>query len=402
MKHPITQRDILAAAQVLEGVTLKTQFAESRLASARLGAQIYFKMENEQRTGSFKLRGAYNRIATHADELRKRGVVACSAGNHAQGVAYACQALGIPCTVVMPGNASLVKVTHTRSYGADVVLKGAYFDEAAEHARELQQKNNWEFIHPFEDPWIIAGQGTLGLEMTLQGPPLDQVLVPIGGGGLMAGVATAIKAAYPGCQVIGVQSSQAPGMEKLFHHQDAQTHGPVFTIADGIAIKKPSALMYEQYISRLVDDVVLVTDDEIADAIVYVMEVCRALVEGSGAAALAAALAGKVQLKGRVGIVLCGGNIDLNIVSKVIDKGLERKGRLTRLAALVPDAPGNLSRLTQVIAQQGANVLEVRHDRMGHGVALRETRIEFLLETLDADHGVRTREALEAAGARVL
>lgn len=395
--------DIKKAHQVLKAVVAPTEMASSTSASRLLGTQVYFKYENTQRTGSFKVRGAYNKIAHLTAEEKQRGVVASSAGNHAQGVAFSASLAGVKATIVMPETASISKASATRSYGAEVVLKGEIYDEAFEHAKQLEKEHGYTFVHPYQDPYVIAGQGTIGIEILEKVPDLDCILVPIGGGGLISGVSVAVKSINPKCRIIGVQSDRSPGMACLFNKQalDAQKKRAA-TIADGIAIKNPSPEMYESFISKYVDQVVTVSDDEIAEAIVFMMERCKSVVEGSGAAALAAAMHRNLDLGQKCCIILSGGNIDLNIISKIIDRGLILRGRLCELSVIVDDLPGNLSRLTQMIAAEKANILEVRHDRVEQGLSLRETRIDFTLETSSMQHIEKIKKVLEGMGVRIL
>lgn len=398
----VTLKDIERAAKLLESVIRPTEFSKSWSTSKLVGHEVFFKFENTQFTGSFKLRGAYNKIANLSEAEKRRGVVASSAGNHAQGVAYSATKAGVKSTVVMPVTAPLIKVNATRNYGAEVVLHGEIYDEAYEKARQLEKEQGLIFVHPYEDPLVIAGQGTLGLEIYAALPTLDSIVVPIGGGGLISGIATAVKALNPKCKIIGVQSAQAPGMEKLFHHQPFEAPARISTIADGIAIKKPSQVMYEHFISKLVDEVVTVTDDEIAEAVVYLMERAKTVTEGSGAAAMAALMNRNLKCGPRTCVLLCGGNIDLNIVAKLIEKGQIKKGRIVDISVIVQDLPGNLARITKVLAEQKANVLEVHHDRVSQGLFLRETRIDFVLETSSHEHIEKIKKALESLGARLV
>jgi threonine dehydratase len=399
----VSLEDVQKAREVLRGVIKDTELGRSESASKLFGHEVFFKYENTQFTGSFKLRGAYNKIYSLSKEEKSRGVVASSAGNHAQGVAFSATKLGVRSKIVMPVQAPLVKVTATRDYGAEVVLYGDVVDDSHVRAHEIEEQEGLVFVHPYQDSMVIAGQGTLGLEIIEALPDLDTVIVPIGGGGLISGIATVVKAINPKCRVIGVQSQQAPGMEKLFHHQSvAEPPRRISTIADGIAIKRPSPQMYQQFISRLVDEIVTVTDDEIAEAIVFCLEKSKSMLEGAGAAGVAALLSGKLKLGRKTCVVLCGGNIDLNIISKVIEKGQIRKGRLVEMSVVVDDLPGSLSRLTQAIAAEQANVMEVHHARVSQGLYLRETKIDFVLETTSHEHVQRIREALIAAGARIL
>lgn len=398
----VTLEDIKKAREVIQSIVKVTEIDRSVSASKLLGHDVFLKFENEQLTGSFKLRGALNKIHSLTQEERNRGVVASSAGNHAQGVAFSATRSGVRSTIVMPKSAALVKIQATKDYGAQVVLEGEIYDEAYEYARQLEKKEGLTFVHPFEDPYVIAGQGTLGLEMLEKIPDLDAILVPIGGGGLISGIATAVKAINPRCKIIGVQSSQAPAMECLFHKKAVpSTQQRISTIADGIAVKRPSTIIYESFISRLVDDVVTVSDDEIAEAIVFLLERAKTVAEGSGAAGMAALLSRNLPLNKKTCVLLCGGNIDLNIIAKVINKGLIRKGRLAEFHVVVDDLPGNLNRLTKVIADLGGNVLEVHHDRVAKGLSLRETQIDFVLETASDEHIEQIKKALIAAGARL-
>lgn len=399
----VTLEDIRKAQKLLEPIITKTELGHSISASKLLGTDVFFKYENTQRTGSFKIRGAYNKISNLTPDERARGVVASSAGNHAQGVALSATLAGVKSTIVMPENAPLNKVAATQAYGADVILKGEIYDDAYEYARTLEKEKGYTFVHPYQDPHVIAGQGTIGLELVEQVSDFDTVVVPIGGGGLISGIATAVKALSPKTKVIGVQSVHAPGMAHLFN-KDVAPPAPkkVATIADGIAIKNPSQVMYDSFISKLVDQVVTVDDDEIAAAIVYLLERAKTVTEGSGAAAMAAAMSKHLDLGKKTCIVLCGGNIDLNIVAKVIEKGQIARGRLVELSVVVDDLPGNLARLTAAIAQQKANVLEVKHDRIKQGLYLRETKIDFVLETTSHDHVERIRQALRECGGRIL
>ncbi|MCE3010649.1 MAG: threonine ammonia-lyase [Proteobacteria bacterium] len=397
----VTIEDIQRARKVLEGIIKHTEVDKSWSASELVGSEVFLKHENQQFTGSFKLRGAYNKISNLSEMEKRKGVVASSAGNHAQGVALSASKAGVKSVIVMPTTAPLVKVQATQNYGAEVILHGEIYDEAYEKARELERTEGYTFVHPYEDPWVIAGQGTIGLELMEALPDLNSIIVPVGGGGLISGIATAVKSVNPRCKIIGVQSEQAPGMEKLFHHQSVELkQKTISTIADGIAIKKPSPIMFASFIEKLVDEIVTVSDDEIADAIVFLLERAKTVAEGSGAAGVAALLNRKLDLGEKTCVILCGGNIDLNIVAKIIEKGQIRRGRLVELSVVVDDMPGNLNKLTQVIAGLGANIMQVHHDRISNGLFLRETRIEFVLETKNWEHIEQIRSALLKVGAR--
>jgi threonine dehydratase len=399
----VTLDDIRKAQKAIQDVIRPTEIDKSISASQMFGTEVFLKLENQQYTGSFKLRGAFNKISSLSHEEKKLGVVASSAGNHAQGVALSAAKAGVKSTIVMPVAAPLVKVEATKAYGAEVIMHGEIVDESTARARELEKSEGFVFVHPYEDEKIIAGQGTIGLEVMERLPDLETILVPIGGGGLISGIATAVKAINPKCRVIGVQSAQADSMVKLFRHEaPGEPKKKVSTIADGIAIKTPSQKMYDDFISKLVDDVVSVTDDEIAEAIVFLLERMKTVAEGAGAAGMAALMNRKLALGKKTCVILSGGNIDLNMVAKIIEKGQIRKGRLCELAVVVDDLPGTLNRLTSAIARLGANVLEVHHDRISQGLFLRETRIEFVLETRNAEHIEQIKAALAQAGGRIL
>lgn len=400
-KHPIDFNDIVEAKQRLDGLIQKTPVNASRNLQNVFGAEIHLKLENLQTTGSFKIRGALNKILSLTEEERRRGIVASSAGNHAQGVAYGGHKVGAKVTIVMPETSPIVKVLATKSYGAEVILYGATYDESYAKALELSKEKGFTFVHAFDDPKVVAGQGTLGLEILEVVSDLDSIVIPIGGGGLVSGVATAIKHLRPSCKIFGVVAQASPAMAELFHNKQISPPNSIRTIADGISVKKPNQGMFDNYISKLVDDVIQVEDDEIAESIVYFLERAKIVVEGSGAAVLAAAQKAKWDLGKKSCLLLSGGNIDLNLVSKIIERGLSRKGRLARLSVVVQDRPGALLRLTQLIAEQGANVLDVRHDRLRSDLHLSETAIEFLLETKSEDHVLQLQEALQKLGAQI-
>lgn len=395
--------DIQKAQQLLKNVVKPTELDFSPSASEKFGRSLYFKFENTQRTGSFKIRGAYNRIMNLSADEKKRGVVASSAGNHAQGVALSSKLAGVKATIVMPESAPLNKVAATKHYGAHVIQKGEIYDDAFEYAKELEKKEGFTFVHPYQDPLIIAGQGTIGLEILQQLPDVDSIVVPVGGGGLISGIALAVKTLRPQCKIYGVQSSQTPGMSQIFHKQSpVNSSKKITTIADGIAIKKPSQLMHDLFISKYVDDIITVTDDEIAEAMVYLIERVKTVTEGSGAAAFAGLIQNKFDLGEKSCVVLSGGNIDLNIISKVIERGQIQRGRLVKMSVVVDDTPGTLQRLTQTIANEKANILEVHHDRVAQGLFLKETRIDFVLETLSFDQIQKIEKELDLQGYKVL
>ncbi|MBX9768848.1 MAG: pyridoxal-phosphate dependent enzyme, partial [Bdellovibrionales bacterium] len=299
--------------------------------------------------------------------------------------------------------APLIKVMATKGYGAEVVLKGDYYDQAYEHARELEKTRGYTFVHPFEDPDVIAGQGTLGLEILEEVKDLDSLIVSVGGGGLISGIATAARALNPKCKIYGIQTAAMPGMATWFREKaTTATVKATSTIADGVAVKNPSPVMYKTYISRLVDDMYTVGEDEIAESIVFLMERAKVVVEGSGVLGLAAAMSGKLSLGKRTCVILCGGNIDLNIVAKVIERGLKRHGRLSKMVVAAEDRPGALSRMTQIIAQKKANILQVYHDRSTEGLYLNETAIELSIETSGFEHFQEIKNALVNDGFRLI
>ncbi len=398
----VTLEDIQKARQLLSSIIQTTGVDLSISASKMIGRDIYFKFENTQKTGSFKIRGAYNKIFHLTEAEKKRGVVASSAGNHAQGVALSAQLANVKSTIVMPQTAPLAKVTATRNYGAEVILYGEIYDEAFEKAKALAKEKEYVFVPPYEDRDVIAGQGTIGLELIEQIQGLDTVVVPIGGGGLISGVSVALKSLNPQIRIIGVQSDQAPGMYELFHKLKSHNGTRrLSTIADGIAIKKPSQVIYDSFISQYVDEVVQVSDDEIAEAIVFLLERAKTVTEGSGAAAWAAVMNRDLDLGKKVCVILSGGNIDLNIISKVIEKGQIKRGRLAQLSVIVEDVPGRLNLLTRVLADQKANILQVHHDRVSEGLYLRETKIDFELETTSHEQVEAIKEAIRKTGARL-
>ncbi len=400
----ISVDEIRSARTVITDHVLRTPLKPCPPGIEITGTQIFLKCENEQRTGSFKIRGAINKMTSLSAVERARGVVASSAGNHAQGVALAAKLLEIKAHIVMPTTAPIVKISATRGYGAEVILQGGYYDEAYAFAQELEKEKGYVFVHPFLDSKVIAGQGTIGLEILEDLPDVDSVVIPIGGGGLISGIATAIKATRPSCRIYGVVVDQAPGMMNKFKGLPNETNSPrrIATIAEGIAVKNFSQLMFDTYISHLVDDIVAVSDNEIAQAIVYLLEKGKSVVEGSGAAGLAAVMQGRFDLGKKSCVLLCGGNIDLNIVAKVIERGQRANHRLARIAVIVDDLPGNLNRLTAVFAEQMANILEVYHDRVSPELGLRETRIDFLVETTSDEHIQKIHQALSTAGCHII
>ena len=388
--------DIQAAAGRLQGQVLDTPCVESRTLSQVTGAQVFLKMENLQFTASFKERGACNKLVQLSAEERARGVVAMSAGNHAQGVAFHAQRLGIRAVIVMPRFTPGVKVARTRGFGAEVILHGDTLDAASEHARALAREQGLTFVHPFDDEAIMAGQGTLALEMLAEQPELDTLVVPIGGGGLISGVATAAKALKSGIRVVGVQTARCPGAVNAItgsaHAQGAST------IAEGIAVSSPGALCLP-LIRQHVDELLLVDEGDIEQAIVMLLEIEKTLSEGAGAAALAALLRYPEQFKGRkVGLVLSGGNIDPMLLAAIIGRGMVRSGRLARIVVSARDVPGSLARVTTLVAEAGANVQEIHHQRAFTLLAAQNVEIEMVLQTRDTAHVQELLARLAAEG----
>ena len=388
--------DIRAAANLLNGVIWPTPCAPARRLSALLGLDVALKLENLQLTGSFKARGAYVKLHSLEPEQRKRGVIAMSAGNHAQGVAYHAGKLGIPATIVMPSFTPYTKVRHTQGHGARVVLHGDTLSEAGDEARRLAQAEGLVFVHPYDDPAIVAGQGTVALEMLQDAPDIDTLVVPVGGAGLISGCAVAAKAIKPDIRVVGVETAGYPALYQHLHGQPVTVGGE--TIAEGIAVRDTGALPLA-LCRRLVDEVLLVDEEHIERAIVMFLEIEKTVAEGAGAAGLAAVLAHRDAFAGRnVGLVLCGGNIDTRLLASILMRGLVRDGRIVRLRIKINDKPGQLARVSRIVADVGANVLEVTHQRLFGGVAAKSATLEVIIETRDAAQVRDLITALEGAG----
>lgn len=391
----LTLNDVHEARERISPCIYHSPLARSEYFSALWGSEVYFKLENLQMTGSFKDRGAMNKLLALTDSERRCGVIAASAGNHGQAVAYHARRLGIPATIVMPSTAPIIKVENTRSYGAKVVQEGSDYDGSKAHAYELSQSQSLTFIHGFDDPHVIAGQGTIGLEILEEQPDIDAVLVPVGGGGLVAGVALAIKSISPRVRMIGVQSEGMPSMMEALAAEKPVDMPPCRTLADGICVRRVGDLPF-QLTSEFVDQVVTVSEEEIANAILLMLEREKTLVEGAGAVGVAAIHNNRVHLQGKkVAIILSGGNIDVNILSRIIDKGLIKDGRLVRLRVQVLDKPGELSRILAVVADARANILDVAHSRAFTTAGIGETQIELTLETRGQDHAAELLAALK-------
>ena len=384
MTARLTLGDIEAAAQRLRGEVVDTPCMASRTLSAMLGCEVFLKFENLQFTASFKERGALNKMAQLTAEERAAGVLAVSAGNHAQGVAYHAQRMGIPATIVMPRFAPAVKVERTRGFGATVVLEGDTFDDARTQGMLLARERGLTLVHPYDDLAVMAGQGTIGLEMLAQQPGIDTLVVAVGGGGLISGVATAVKALRPGIEVIGVQTERFPAAWNAVH--GGERASAQATIADGIAVKSPGDLTLP-VIRELVDDVLLVSEDDIEQAILMLLEIEKTVVEGAGGVGLAALTKHAERFKGRrVGLILCGGNIEPLVLAEIIERGMVKSGRLARLRLDVRDVPGALANVATLLGQLGANIDEVQHQRAFSSLSVERAQIEVVVQTRGVAH----------------
>ncbi len=392
----VTLEKIYQAAHALKGVIRETDVIETK--DLAPSCRLFLKPENLQITGSFKVRGAYFKMAGLSPEEAAKGVVACSAGNHAQGVALAAQKRGIPATIFLPSSAPISKMEATRRYGATLRLVDGVYDDAFNESLKYQAETGAVFVHPFDDPDVIAGQGTIGLELLDQLPDLDAVIVPIGGGGLISGIAYAVKKLKPTCKVYGVQAQGAGSMFHSLELHERQALPKVSTFADGIAVKNPGELTFA-ICSEYVDEVVTVSDDEIAAAILALMEQQKLVAEGAGAVSVAAAMAGKLPIEGKkVCAVLSGGNIDVNILSRVISRGLLTSGRRADLTIPLTDKPGQLNSVAGIIASLGANVTKVRHDQGGENTDITACVLQIAIETKNMEHLNQVKAALEAEG----
>ena len=393
---PVTLADVKAAAATIRGSTIVTVCNESRTLGTVLGCRIWLKFENLQFTSTFKERGALNRLEALSPDERRRGVIAMSAGNHAQGVAYHARRLGIPAVIVMPIGTPMVKIENTRQLGAEVIICGVTLEEAGAFAREHCQARDLVFIHPYDDPLVIAGQGTTALEMLEAVPNLDTLVVPIGGGGLISGIAIAAKALKPDLRIIGVQARLYPSMYNAIKGADLPMRGD--TLAEGIAVKAPGRITTD-IIRHLVDDIVLVTEDQLERAASMLISIEKTVVEGAGAAGLAAILSDPARFEGRhVGLVLTGGNIDTRLIASVLTRELAREGRLTQLAIDIVDRPGQLAAVSALLAEVGANIVEVSHQRTFSDLPAKGTLLELVIETRDRAHLDDVLTKLSAAG----
>ncbi len=399
----LTLDKVYHANYALKEAIRQTDLIYSPVLSKECGCELYLKTENLQVTGSFKVRGAYYKISQLNEEEKSRGVIACSAGNHAQGVALASKKFGIKSIICMPDGAPLSKVEATKSYGAEVVLVPGVYDDAHNRAEELKAEKGYTFIHPFDDEDVIAGQGTIGLEITEQIKDADAVIVPVGGGGLISGVAFAIKSLNPKIRVYGVQAAGAPSMLNSLEHKKIETLPSVSTVADGIAVKEPGRLTFD-LCSRYVDGIVSVTDDQVSAAILALIEKQKMIAEGAGAVALAAALFNKLpDVAGKkVVCLISGGNIDVTILSRVINRGLLMSGRQCSLTLELMDKPGQLVGVSEIIAQCGGNVTAVLHERTNEGTAINGCYLKLQIETKDFAHIKLIKDSLTKSGFKVL
>lgn len=392
----VSLADVEAAHRTIAPFVIDTNFDLSRTLSQILGTKVWLKFENLQFTGSFKERGALNRIDALSADERRRGVITVSAGNHAQGVAYHARRLGIPATIVMPATTPTVKVENTRALGASVVLEGASLEEAGAHAHRICKAEHFTFVHPYDDPLVIAGQGTIALEMLAKVPDLEMIVVPIGGGGLIAGIAVAAKALRPDIEVIGVQAALYPSMYNALKAQNLPMRGD--SLAEGISVKAPGRITVA-HVRALVDDIVLVDEADIEQALALLLSIEKTVVEGAGAIGLAAVMADRHRFKGRrVGFVLSGGNIDTRLLASVLTRGLARDGRLTQLCIDIADRPGQLAHVAGLIGSAGANIVEVYHQRVFTGLSAKGAELHVVIETRDRAHLNRVVDGLKGAG----
>ncbi len=396
----LTLDNVYRASYALKNIIRKTDVIYAP--KLRTDCELYLKTENLQITGSFKVRGSYYKMSRLSDDEKARGVIACSAGNHAQGVALSAQKNGIKAVICLPDGAPISKVEATKSYGAEVCLVEGVYDDAYKKALSLRDEKGYTFIHPFDDEDVIAGQGTIALELAEQLPELDAVIVPVGGGGLISGIAYTIKTLNPNVKVYGVQASGAPSMVNSIHDGKIETLPSVSTIADGIAVKCPGNLTYE-ICRQYVDDIVTVTDDEISAAILALMEQHKLVTEGAGAISVAAAMFGKVDIKGKkVVCLLSGGNIDVTILSRVINRGLLMSGRTCQLLIELVDKPGQLKNVSRIIADMGGNVISVHHERANEGSDVNGCYLRVALETRNFEHIESIKQALTDFGFKLI
>jgi threonine dehydratase len=398
----ITFNDVEEARERIKSHIYLSPFPYSETISRMTGCRVFFKLENLQMTGSFKERGALNRLLLLSPEEAKRGVVAASAGNHGMAVAFHSRRLDIAATIVMPVHAPLIKVSRVRQYGAHSVLSGEDYDSAFNKAERLSREKGLTFIHAFNDTGVVSGQGTIGLEIYEQNPDLDAVIVPVGGGGLIAGIGLVLKTINPAIRLIGVQAEALPSMKVALEKSAAVQLPPAATIADGIAVRAVGDLPLS-LAKQFVDEVVTVSEGEIANAVLQLLEIEKTVAEGAAAAPLAALINKKVPCSGKnVGLIVSGGNIDMNLISRIIEKGLIQDGRLSRFSVILPDRPGALSRLSRCIGDLGANIMHIAHSRGFGEMGINETEVELILETTGPDHIERIHQELTRNGFRII
>lgn len=394
----VTYEMILDAKKTLKGVIKETNFIHAESLSEKTGLEVYLKLENLQKSGSFKIRGAYNKIVHLTDEEKQCGVVASSAGNHAQGVAISATKLGIKSKIVMPKTAPFAKILATRNYGGEVILEGDIYDDAYQKAMEIKEVEGSTFVHPFNDPYVIAGQGTIGLEMLEKQPDLDIILVPIGGGGIAAGIALAAKTINPNIKVIGVQAENAPSMYQAFKKNKIETINVSRTIADGIAVAKPGDLTFKM-IQKYVDDIITVPEEGISKAFLFLLETCNLVCEGAGAVTTAAILNNSKKFEGKkIGAILSGGNIDINMIESVINHALVASGRRKQIQTTINHQSGELAKFLNCIADAGGNVLSTRQNRFRDGLLMHQMCVTTVIESIDEKHNQLIMEKLTEAG----
>jgi threonine dehydratase len=394
----VTLQAIKEAQETILGVAKKTPLIESPVLGSAVGGEVYFKYENLQKTGSFKIRGAVNKIAHLTDEEKKRGVIAASAGNHAQGVALAATARGIKSTIAMPETTPIAKISATKSYGGNVVLCGEAYDEAYTKAREIQKETNAVFVHPFDDEYVIAGQGTIALEILEDLPDPDVVLVPVGGGGMISGIAAGLKLSNPKIKVIGVETTAVPSMKKSIELGQSVTVPAGVTIAEGINVRTPGVITFAM-VQQYVDEIVTVTEEEIANAMLYLMEKGKILAEGAGATPLAAVLAGKVDCRNKkVVILVSGGNADINFIDRIINKALMNQGRRAEFRVVIHDRCGETEKLVKLITQNNANILFITQTMYQSSLNINTQEMTLVLECSDMEHKKLIEQKILDAG----
>lgn len=393
-----TFQDIVHARDMMQGIVEQTPLIHSQTFSSLAENEVFLKLENLQKTGSFKVRGSYNKIYSLKKEELKHGVVAASAGNHAQGVAYAGSRIGIPCTIVMPEGAPLSKIEATKGYGADVELRGKVFDDALDYAFSLKEELSATFIHPFDDEKVIAGQGTVGLEILEQLPETEVIVSPVGGGGLIAGIAAAVKERNPSVQIYGVEAKACPSMGKSLTEKKVLTVESEPTMADGIAVKRPGELTF-QLVQKYVDGMLEVDEREIARAMLLLLERNKLLVEGAGAVSLAALLSGRFPVKRKKTVaVISGGNVDISFLSRIIERGMFETGRFMNFETIIKDKPGNLEKVLEIIAEQQGNVMDISLSHIGDNIYPNYAKLSLTIETRNRDHIRAILAALEQKG----